>query len=98
MVQEPLHALVQNGLYAKLSPSAKVLIQVLDALANKETGLIPAHHSKLDTLAAFAGISRNATRTALQLLHDTNLISLSTTQGHPARIVYLPIVQLSTQG
>ena len=83
--------------YAQLTPSAKALIPVLATLSDKKTGLLAAYHSKLTTLASFAGISYNATRAALQVLHDTNRISLDIVHGHPPRIVYLPIAQFSTR-
>lgn len=83
--------------YAALTLPAKALIPVLATLADKKTGLIPPHHSKLDAIAAFTGISYNATRAGLQVLHDTNRISLSIVKGHPARIIYLPVAQFSTR-
>ena len=83
--------------YAQLSLPAKALIPVLATLADKKTGLLPERQSKLDVLAAFAGISRNATREALQVLHNTKRISLSLVHGHPARIIYLPIAQFSSR-
>ena len=83
--------------YAQLSLPAKALIPVLATLADKKTGLIPPHHSKVKTLAAFVGIGYNATRAGLQILHDTNRISLSIVQGHPPKIIYLPIAQFSSR-
>ena len=67
--------------YATLTLSAKALIPVLSTLADKKTGLIPSHYSKLDTIAAFTGVSYNATRNGLQLLHDTSRIFLSIVKG-----------------
>ena len=83
--------------YAQLSLSAKALIPVLATLADKHSGLLPERLSKIKALAAFAGISPKSTRTALQVLHDTSRISLATSKGHPARIIYLPIAQFSSK-
>jgi len=83
--------------YARLTLTAKALIPVLATLADKNTGLLPERHSKLDTLAAFAGISRRATSDALDKLHKTKRISLTRSHGHPAKIIYLPIAQFSSK-
>lgn len=83
--------------YAKLTLPAKALIPVLATISDKTTGLVPSEHSKLNYIAALTGMSYNATREGLQLLHDTKRIDFSIVQGHPPRIIYLPTAQFSSK-
>ncbi len=91
--------LVQNGLYAKLSPSSRILIPVLSTLCDNYTGEIPAQQARASYLALKAGLTPKSVRAALkELAQDTyKIVALKTTPGHPPSIQYRPVVRLAKQ-
>jgi len=86
---------VRSGAYAKLTLSAKALIPVLATLADNVTGTLTSKESKINNLKELTGISRNAVRSALKNLAKSKQISVEGSQGHPAQITYLPILNFT---
>ena len=91
--------LVQNGLYAKLSPSSRILIPVLSTLCDNYTGEIPAKQARASYLALKAGLTPKSVRAALkELAQDSyKIVALKTTIGHPPSIQYRPVIRLAKQ-
>ncbi len=91
--------LVQNGLYAKLSPSSRILIPVLSTLCDNYTGEIPAKQAKASYLALKAGLTSKSVRAALKELakDQYKIVALEMGSGRISSIQYRPVVRLAKQ-
>jgi hypothetical protein len=85
---------IKSLIFANLTKSSRILIPVLSCLCNDFDGSLSKEHSKHDALAMYAGLATSSVKIALKELHEKGIISIHTTIGHPAAIIYIPAATL----
>ena len=86
---------IKSLTFAKLTRSSRILIPVLSCLCDDLDGSLSKEHSKHHVLALYSGLATSSVKIALQELSRSNIISIQTTTGHPAAIIYIPAATLN---